>query len=101
LEHASLLKKLSFPRICLPIIVVLNALLNFTIIFGLFIGFLVITGNFPGWVVLAMLPVLLIQVIFAASLGIILGILNVFFRDVGQLTGRSEERRVGKECGSR
>ncbi|QQD23731.1 ABC transporter permease [Venatoribacter cucullus] len=87
LEHASLLKKLSFPRICLPIIVVLNALLNFTIIFGLFIGFLVITGNFPGWVVLAMLPVLLIQVIFAASLGIILGILNVFFRDVGQLTG--------------
>ncbi|MDX9688385.1 ABC transporter permease [Halopseudomonas formosensis] len=87
LEHATLLKKLSFPRICLPLVVVLNALLNFGIIFGLFIGFLLVTGNFPGWVVLAMLPVLLIQVLLAVGLGIILGVLNVFFRDVGQMTG--------------
>ena len=35
LEHANLIKKLSFPRICLPTIVVLNAGLNFAIIFGL------------------------------------------------------------------
>lgn len=87
LEHSNLLKKLSFPRICLPLVVVLNALLNFAIIFGLFLGFLVVTGNFPGWVVLGMLPVLLVQVVFAVGLGIILGVLNVFFRDVGQMTG--------------
>lgn len=87
LEHANLLKKLSFPRICLPLVVVLNALLNFAIIFGLFLGFLLVTGNFPGWVVLGMLPILLIQVVFAVGLGIILGVLNVFFRDVGQMTG--------------
>ena len=87
LEHANLLKKLSFPRICLPLVVVLNALLNFAIIFGLFLGFLLVTGNFPGWVVLGMLPVLLIQIVFAVGLGIILGVLNVFFRDVGQMTG--------------
>ena len=87
LEHANLLKKLSFPRICLPLVVVLNALLNFAIIFGLFLGFLLVTGNFPGWVVLGMLPVLLVQVVFAVGLGIILGVLNVFFRDVGQMTG--------------
>lgn len=87
LEHANLLKKLSFPRICLPLVVVLNALLNFAIIFGLFLGFLIVTGNFPGWVVLGMLPVLLVQVVFAVGLSIILGVLNVFFRDVGQMTG--------------
>ena len=87
LEHANLLKKLSFPRICLPLVVVLNALLNFGIIIGLFLGFLLVTGNFPGWVILGMLPVLLIQVVFAVGLGIILGVLNVFFRDVGQMTG--------------
>ncbi len=34
LEYASLIKKLSFPRICLPIIVILNSLLNFGIICG-------------------------------------------------------------------
>ncbi|MCO5786555.1 ABC transporter [Pseudomonas sp. G11-1] len=87
LEHATLLKKLSFPRICLPLVVVLNALLNFAIIFCLFLGFLLVTGNFPGWVVIAILPVLLIQIVFAVGLGIILGVLNVFFRDVGQMTG--------------
>jgi lipopolysaccharide transport system permease protein len=87
LEHANLIKKLSFPRICLPLIVVLNASVNFAIIFALFLGFLVVTQNFPGWSVLAVVPLLLIQVAFAIGLGIILGVLNVFFRDVGQLVG--------------
>jgi len=84
LEHANLLKKLQFPRLCLPIIVVLNACVNFGIVFGLFTLFLVFSGSFPGWVFLALLPVLLIQIVFAISLGIIVGVLNVFFRDVGQ-----------------
>jgi lipopolysaccharide transport system permease protein len=84
LENANLIKKISFPRIALPLIAVLGALLNFAIIFSLFVIFLVITGNFPGWVFLTLFPVLLIQVLFAVGLGIILGVLNVFFRDVGQ-----------------
>lgn len=85
LEHANLLKKLSFPRLTLPIILTLSAGLNFSIIFGLFSLFLSISGNFPGWVYIAILPVLIIQVTFAIGLGISLGVLNVFFRDVGQL----------------
>lgn len=84
IEHANLLKKLNFPRLCLPAVVVLTALLNFAIIFGLFTLFLLLTGNFPGWVFLGLLPVLLVTVVFAIGLGIVLGILNVFFRDVGQ-----------------
>ncbi|WEF32932.1 ABC transporter permease [Pseudoduganella chitinolytica] len=84
LENANLIKKLQFPRICLPIIVVLNALVNFGIIFGLFVVFLIATGNFPGLVFLALVPVLLAMVLFAIGLGMVLGVLNVFFRDVGQ-----------------
>ncbi len=84
LEHAGLIKKISFPRICLPIIVVLNAGVNFAIIFGLFTGFLLLSGNFPGWAYLALFPVLAVQVVFAIGLGLILGVLNVFFRDVAQ-----------------
>lgn len=87
LEHANLLKKLSFPRLCLPVIVVANALLNFSIVFGLFSIFLVVSGNFPGLVYLALLPVFAILVAFAIGLGISLGVLNVFFRDVGQFFG--------------
>jgi lipopolysaccharide transport system permease protein len=84
LEHAGLIKKISFPRICLPVIVTLNALVNFGIIFGLFTGFLVISGNFPGWAYVALAPVLLVQILFSIGLGLILGVLNVFFRDVAQ-----------------
>lgn len=87
LDNANLLKKLSFPRLCLPVTVVLNASLNFAIVFGLFTIFLVISGNFPGWAYIALLPVLLIQMAFAIGLGISLGVLNVFFRDVGQFFG--------------
>ena len=87
LEHANLIKKLSFPRISLPVIVVLNASLNFAIIFGIFTLFLMLSGNFPGWAYLAVFPILLIQILFAIGLGIIIGVLNVFFRDVGHFFG--------------
>lgn len=87
LENANLLKKLSFPRLCLPITVVANALLNFAIIFGLFTLFLLVTGHFPGLPFLALVPTLAILVVFAIGLGITLGVLNVFFRDVGQFFG--------------
>jgi lipopolysaccharide transport system permease protein len=84
LEHATLLKKLSFPRMSLPVTVVASALLNFVIVFSLFAMFLVISGNFPGWVFIGIVPVLAILVLFAIGLGVTLGVLNVFFRDVGQ-----------------
>src|SRR3546814_16488470 len=65
LEHANLLKKLSFPRLCLPVTLVLSSLVNFAIIFGLFTAFLVISGNFPGLPIVAVLLVLAIQIAFA------------------------------------
>ena len=84
IEHANLIKKVSFPRICLPIIVVLNAGVNFAIIFMLFVLFLLFSGTFPGIAFLGIFPVLAIQVAFAIGLGISVGVLNVFFRDIGQ-----------------
>ncbi|MCV5676078.1 O9 family O-antigen export ABC transporter permease subunit, partial [Escherichia coli] len=74
----------SFPRICLPIIVTASAFINFLIIFGLFVLFLIVTGNFPGMIFFEIIPVLIVQMLFTLGLGIILGVLNVFVRDVGQ-----------------
>lgn len=87
LDNANLLKKINFPRICLPITVLCNALLNFAIIFGLFFSFLIVAGLFPGVPFLALFPVLFVLIVFAMGLGVTLGVLNVFFRDVGQLFG--------------
>ncbi|WP_345828197.1 ABC transporter permease [Erwinia sp. HDF1-3R] len=87
LSNANILKKLSFPRICLPIIVVSTAFINFLIIFSLFIIFLALTNNLPGTVIFTIIPVLFLQIVFTVGLGIILGVLNVFARDVGQFVG--------------
>ena len=87
IDNANLIKKLNFPRLCLPTIVVGSSLLNFGIIFGLFTLFLILSGNFPGWSFFGLFPVLAIQILFATSLGLSLGILNVFFRDIGQFFG--------------
>jgi len=87
IESAALIKKLSFPRICLPVIVMLTASLNFLIIFSIFLVFLIINGSFHFLSVINIIPLLIIQVLFAIGLGISLGVINVFFRDIGQFVG--------------
>jgi lipopolysaccharide transport system permease protein len=87
LDNANLLKKISFPRVCLPVIVLINAGINFAIIIGLFLGFLLVTGRWPGMALLALVPLVALQMMLCAGLGMVLGVLNVFFRDVGQLFG--------------
>lgn len=87
IDNSNLIKKLNFPRLCLPVVIVLSSFLNFSIIFGLFIVFLLITGNFPGVVFVAVFPLIGLLIIFSIGLGVTLGVLNVFFRDVGQFFG--------------
>ena len=82
--NSSLMKKATFPRICLPVIALGTASFNFLVIGALFLAFLLVTGGFPGVIVLAALPALAVQVALAAGLGMLFATLNVFFRDVGQ-----------------
>jgi lipopolysaccharide transport system permease protein len=87
IQNASLLKKVNVPKICIPAIVVGGSAVNFLIVFGLFLIFLIWSGNFPGWPFFALIPVILLQIFLAIGLAMILGVLNVFFRDVGQFFG--------------
>lgn len=84
IDQSSLIKKVNFPRITLPVIALCSSTINFLIIFSVFLTFLALTGRFPGWVVVAFIPLLIIQQLFVVGLGILLGSINVFFRDVGQ-----------------
>lgn len=84
IEQATLLKKVSFPRITLPVIALCSATINFLIIFCLFLSFLLISGRFPGWAVLGYIPLLVVQQMFVVGIGILLASVNVFFRDIGQ-----------------
>ncbi|PXF31827.1 ABC transporter [Pokkaliibacter plantistimulans] len=87
INNGNLIKKVNFPKLCLPVTSIMISLLNFGIIFTLFTLFLVATGNFPGVNYIWLFPVLLIQILFSLGLGVVLGVLNVFFRDVGQFFG--------------
>lgn len=87
IEQANLLKKVNFPRLTLPIIVLLSSTINFIIIFFILILFLLAIGRFPGISILLVLPVLALQQGFAIGLGMLTGTLNVFSRDVGKFIG--------------
>ncbi|QIL70099.1 ABC transporter permease [Diaphorobacter sp. HDW4B] len=87
LENGNMIKKSNFPRACLPVIVTVSALINFGIIFAIYLAFLVVIGHWPGWALLSLIPLLVLQLLFTLGLGVLLGTINVFFRDVGQLTG--------------
>ncbi|WP_222932409.1 ABC transporter permease [Allochromatium humboldtianum] len=85
-NNANLLKKVSFPKLTLPLIAILSSLLHYAIIMALFMAFLVLAGYFPGWVVFAAVPVILILVAFTVGLGLLAGTINVFYRDIEQFT---------------
>lgn len=85
LDNGNLLKKLVFPKICLPLIVSGSALVNNAALFlAMFVVFSLLDHT-PGMMIL-WLPVLIaLNVAFAIGLGLIFGVLNVFIRDVGQV----------------
>jgi len=85
LDNAEVIKKINFPRLCLVVVIVVDALINLAIFMLLFFSFLILTGNFPGIAVFSFIPVVVVMLFFVISLGISIGVLNVFFRDVGQL----------------
>lgn len=86
LEYAGVLKKIAFPRICLPVIVWGGALLNHVLLLAALVVVFLFFGHYPGlsWLVLPVGIVLISM--FAFGLGVLLGIFNVFSRDVGQVT---------------
>ncbi|WP_058833862.1 ABC transporter permease [Luteimonas abyssi] len=87
IDNANLLKKISFPRICLPVVVAGTALVNNAMLFLAILVVFALLGHWAG-VAIAYLPLLvLVTTLFAVGLGLFLGVLNVFVRDVGQVTG--------------
>lgn len=85
IEYSSMLKKIVFPRVCLPVIVGGTALVNHLLLLAAIVIVFLFFGHFPGvaWLVLP-LGIALIAA-FAFGLGILLGVFNVFNRDIGQV----------------
>jgi lipopolysaccharide transport system permease protein len=85
-HNAGLLKKASLPKVAFPVVVALSALANFAVIFALFCAFLAIIGQLPGAALAGVVPLVVLVVAFALGLGLLLGTINVFYRDIEQST---------------
>jgi lipopolysaccharide transport system permease protein len=84
LEKGNIIKKMQFPIITLPVIVMGTCLLNNALLFISMVFIFVLLGHHFDLVVLWLLPLTLLLAFFSVGLGLILGVLNVFIRDIGQ-----------------
>lgn len=83
-DNGRLLKKIVFPRVCLPLITVGSALVNNIMLFLVMIVVFAMLGHFPVVALLWMPVLMLITAAFSLGLGLLLGVLNVFVRDIAQ-----------------
>jgi lipopolysaccharide transport system permease protein len=79
---ASLLKKVYFPRLIVPVSAVLGGLVDFAVAFVVLIGMMFWYGVQPGWGVLLLPFLLLLSAASALGAGLFLSAVNVEFRDV-------------------
>ncbi|WKT00460.1 ABC transporter permease [Gallibacterium salpingitidis] len=85
ISNGNLIKKMSFPKIALPLIVIGSSLINNLLMFLAILIVFGVLGHISS-VYIFWLPLLLIMtVLLGAGLGTILGIINVFIRDTGQI----------------
>jgi len=85
IDHGALLKKMQFPRIALPVIVIGTASVANLALLAVTLVALPALGIFPS-ALYVWLPLLMaLTVALATGFGLLLGTLNVFARDIGQV----------------
>lgn len=85
IEQGNLMKKIRFPRITLPMIVVGSSLLNNLLMFAAVLIIFALLGQSPNMQMLWLIPLTFAVVILAMGIGLVVGVLNVFVRDIGQV----------------
>lgn len=87
IDNANLMKKIRFPRIALPVITLGTGLVNNLMLLAAILAVFAALGHPPSAAMLWLPGMILLTAAFAVGLGLTLGVLNVFIRDVGQAVG--------------
>lgn len=86
-NNANIIKKLAFPKMCLPLIAAGSSVLtNIILIFISIVIFIFLDANIGSALIFIPLLAMLIFLL-AFSIGLLCGTINVFLRDMGQLVG--------------
>jgi len=81
--QASLISKVYFPRLIVPLSSTLSGIVDFAIAFVLLIGMMVWFGLVPTWKLVTLPLFLLLALLTALAIGLWMSALNVRYRDVG------------------
>jgi lipopolysaccharide transport system permease protein len=85
IDNANLMRKIAFPRITLPLIMLGSSLINNVfLMLAIFLVFAIL-GHLPGLALLWLPFLTLVSLSLGLGVGLILGVLNVFVRDIGQV----------------
>lgn len=84
-DNAGFLKKMALPEEILYLGVFVNALLTSLVSLAMLAVLLGLTGNWPGFQILYAAPVLLALGALALGVGMILSVLHLLVRDIGQI----------------
>ena len=85
IDNGNLLKKMLFPRINLPLIIAGSALINNILLLLATLVVFGLVGHVPGRQ-FAWMPILIVLTMaLGLGIGLLLGVFNVFIRDVGQV----------------
>lgn len=84
-DNGTLVRKVAFPRAVLPLAAVASALVQFILMYTVLVPTALVMGAglSPTW--LALLPVVVLQTIFTAGLGLLMATAYVFLRDARHL----------------
>ena len=85
IANGNLIKKAMFPKIVLPAILVGTCLLDNILLFIAILIVFALLGHMPGFEVLWLPLLVLATIALGVGVGLTLGILNVFLRDIAQL----------------
>ncbi|WP_448683368.1 ABC transporter permease [Pseudomonas nicosulfuronedens] len=85
IEQGNLMKKMRFPRITLPVILAGSSLLNNVLLIASILIVFALMGQNLNLHVFWLIPITLVVVALSTGIGLVLGVINVFVRDVGQI----------------
>lgn len=85
IDSGNLMKKMAFPRICLPLIAAGTVLVNNVLLLVAILLVFAVLGHMPSTHMLWLPVLMLVTLMLAMGVGLLLGTMNVFMRDVGQV----------------
>ena len=85
IDNGNILKKLAFPKIALPLVVIGSALVNNLLLLLAILVIFGVLGHAPGLALLWLPLLMVVAITLGVGLGLMCGVLNVFLRDIGQV----------------